>query len=163
MVGLVHRLEDQLDVELGGRPIEPRQRLNERGQHVRLAIERHEDGVGGKRRIRRAARARRLEVRVPAQELVSGRGTQADHRHEQHGEQQRDCADDVDRRQQKGAEEARADGDQSSALPQHRPRARALLRPADGQPLDRGLGESGREVGWLTASRTARGVASVKS
>jgi len=64
---LVHRLQDQFDIQLGGRPVEPRQRLNERGQHVRLAIERHENGVGGKRRIRNAGIARRLKARVSAQ------------------------------------------------------------------------------------------------
>ena len=44
----VNRLEDQLDVELGCRPVEMREAMDELRQHMRLAIEGHEDGVDGK-------------------------------------------------------------------------------------------------------------------
>ena len=42
----VRRLETQFDIEFDSGPVEALERVDKLRQHVRLAVERHEDGVG---------------------------------------------------------------------------------------------------------------------
>ncbi len=51
---VVHRFEDELDVELRRRIVETRERSDERREHMGLAVKRHQQGVDGQLVVRHA-------------------------------------------------------------------------------------------------------------
>ena len=74
--------EDQLDIELCRGVIEAHQRANQRAEHVRFAVKRHQDGIDRKLVIGNAAMDNGIAQLRTAEEVAGGKETKGDHRHE---------------------------------------------------------------------------------
>jgi hypothetical protein len=116
-------------------PVKARQRVHERGQHVGLAKERREDGIGRQRNIGLARTGQIL--RRASQDSERSHETEADHRHEQRGKKQHHYADGLDRRQKEGSNKSGRADCYRETLPSCDPRARAQIRPACREGVDR--------------------------
>ena len=74
----VRRFEDELDIELSRWPVDAGQRFDEARQHVRLAVERHEDRVDGKLVVLHARSGASLVQRRRAQKYQGSDETKGD-------------------------------------------------------------------------------------
>jgi hypothetical protein len=142
----VDRFQDQLDVELRCRIVEARERRGERGEHIGLAVERHEDGVERKLGIRNARPG--MLRRRPAQQIVGGEDAKRDHRQEDENERKRKRAEGGLCVEDERSPEAHEEQEEQQALPECELCLGAPVRKARMETID----GSGREVSCKMAA-----------
>ena len=131
----VDRLQDQLDVELRSRIVEARERGGERGEHIGLAVQRHEDGVDRKLGIRNARPG--VLRRRPAQQIVGGEDAKRDHRQEEENERKRKRAEGGLCLEDERGRKAREEQAEREALPECELCLGAPVRKARMEAVDR--------------------------
>jgi hypothetical protein len=119
---------------------EARERRGKRGEHVGLAVERHEDGVERQFGIRNALPGRFR--RCPAQQIVGGEDAKRDHRQEDENERKRKRAEGGLCLEDEREPKARDEQEERDALPDGEACFGAPVRKARMEAVDR----SGRKV-----------------